>query len=564
MMAHHFMRYVLAAAAVVFMLWIGIPLAVHVGALFTPTGVWDYPWTLPELLTRVLQRTPMPASTVFCAVGILVILAALVWGVTSGNLGWQSNGRATILRLKLIVAWKSRPRRSPLTARAAEPLGRVGWFGFFGIRWFTDMLEETRVLIAPSGAGKTVRLVVRLILRARGAIVATSTKPDVLQLTAWLRMVRHPFARVMVFDPEGMVPWMGEQRVKWNIVAGCQDGQMAMKRAAAIVAARPIDGTQSSNSGFFTQAVTIVLQCMLHAAAIDGRTMRDVMRWMGDFEDDTPYNILRERPGAIRHWEQLLTKYCRGKADETVSSTDMSASGILNAFSIEAILEAVCPVDDDRVIDASGHHRTRDSLYLICKGEDSPAASVFTALVESVYLMASDDITRNGLCVPPLELVLDEAMNVCSIPALPRVMSTGRGEGIVPTVIAQDYQQIVDRYGESAATTIVNNATELLVLGGLKDADYLQKIAVLAGSLDHLGRGFAKQVLAPERIRTLWDGRALFFYRNQPPAVITLVPWWRSRQKSEYQASLAWAKAERDRYSTGEQFTGRMEEERAA
>jgi hypothetical protein len=34
------------------------------------------------------------------------------------------------------------------------------------------------------------------------------------------------------------------------------------------------------------------------------------------------------------------------------------------------------------VIDASGHH-CRDSLYLICKGEDSPAASVFTALVES-------------------------------------------------------------------------------------------------------------------------------------------------------------------------------------
>jgi type IV secretory pathway TraG/TraD family ATPase VirD4 len=136
--------------------------------------------------------------------------------------------------------------------------------------------------------------------------------------------------------------------------------------------------------------------------------------------------------------------------------------------------------------------------------------------------MASDDITRNGLCVPPLELVLDEAMNICSIPSLPRVMSTGRGRD--RSDIAQDYQQIVDRYGESAATTIVNNATELLVMGGLKDADYLQKIAVLAGSLDHLGRGFAKQVLAPERIRTLWDGRALFFYRNQPPAVITSFP----------------------------------------
>jgi hypothetical protein len=110
-----------------------------------------------------------------------------------------------------------------------------------------------------------------------------------------------------------MVPWMGERRVKWNIVAGCQDGQMAMKRAAAIVAARPIDGTQSSNSGFFTQAVTIVLQCMLHAAAIDGRTMRDVMRWMGDFEDDTPYNILRERPGRSATGSGCSRSTARGK-----------------------------------------------------------------------------------------------------------------------------------------------------------------------------------------------------------------------------------------------------------
>jgi hypothetical protein len=49
MMAHHFMRYV-AAAAVVFMLWIGIPLAVTWAHCSLPPG-WDYPWTLPELLT---------------------------------------------------------------------------------------------------------------------------------------------------------------------------------------------------------------------------------------------------------------------------------------------------------------------------------------------------------------------------------------------------------------------------------------------------------------------------------------------------------------------------------
>lgn len=547
-MGKQFLRLVIMAVSVILIVAVGIPLAVHIGSWLTPTGVTEYRWTTQGLLTQLMQGTRMPASTPFVLLVLFAILALLIWGVGSGMGLVGTRGTASILRLRFIVWWKSRPKRSPLTAKAARPLGRIGWFGFFGIRWFTDMLEETRVLIAPSGAGKTVRVVVRLILRAQGAIVATSTKPDVLMLTAWIRKMRHPFSKVVAFDPEGLVRWLGADRVKWDIVAGCEDGQMAIKRAAAIVAARPIDGSQSSNNGFFTQAVTIVLQCMLHAAAVGGRSMRDVMRWMGDFEDDTPYDILRETPGAIKAWEQLLTKYCRGKADETVSSTDMSASGILNAFSIEDILAAVCPGPDDRVIDIRTHHRTTDSLYLICKGEDSPAASVFTALVESMYVVASDDITRNGLCVPPLELVLDEAMNVCSIPSLPRVMSTGRGEGIVPTVIAQDFQQIVERYGESKATTIVNNATELLVMGGLKDSDYLQKLSALVGSLDHLGRGWSQQVLAPEKIRTLRDGRALFFYRNQPPAIITLPQWWRSPEKAEYRASLSWAKGLQRKY----------------
>lgn len=563
-MVSHFLRMLAVAACVLFLVLVGIPLAVHLANWITPTGVADYPWSTTGLLTVAMQRVPFPSSTFACVIAIVLVLVVVLWGVSAASGLLTPNGRASILRLKFIVALRSRPRRQPLTALASEPLGRIGWFGFFGIRWFKDMLEDTRMLIAPSGSGKTMRFVIRLILRAPGPIVATSTKPDVLEHTALVRMRRHPDGEVMAFDPENLVPWMGERRVKWDIVAGCEQPQMAIKRAAAIVAARPIDPGQSSSAGFFTQAVTIVLQCMLHAAAIGGRSMRDVMRWMGDFDDDVPYNILREAPGAQRSWEGLLTKYCRGKADETVSSTDMSASGILNAFSIDEVLDAVCPAEGDRVVDVSRHHRTVDSLYLICKGEDSPAASVFTALVESMYVMASDDVTRNGRCNPPLELELDEAMNVCTIPSLPRVMSTGRDEGIIGTVIAQDFPQVLDRYGEHKATTIVSNATELLIMGGLKDPDYLQKMSTLAGTLDHLGRGFAKQVLAPDRIRTLWAGRAVLFYRNQPPAVITLIPWWRSKQKREYQASLDWAAAERRRYAESQAAHAPMTEGAAA
>lgn len=570
--------------AIAAMLMVGIPAAVQLANVFTPTGVDSYPWWTPALLTMMMRGVPLPAATQACAFGILIAVIVLLALLSAAGLGFHSNGRASILQLRFYVWRKSSPwlqgiswpapwwklwlirgrRRAPLTAKAAVPLGRIGWFGFFGLRWFTDLQEDRRILLAPSGSGKTVRLVVHIILRALGPIVTTSTKPDVLILTGWVRKMRFPFAHVMAFDPEGLVPWMRSWRVKIDMVAGCEDGQMAMKRAAALVAARPLNGSQSSNADFFKQAVTIVLQCMLHAAAVKKLSMEDVMRWMGDFSDDTPYDILRDTPGAIHSWGQLLTKYCRGKADETVSSTDMSASGVLNAFSIKSILDSVCPREGDRVVDLARHHRTRDSLYLICKGEDSPAASVFTALVESMYVLASDDVTRNGRCVPALELVLDEWPNVCAIPSAPKIMSTGRDEGIILTGVAQDYPQIVVRYDESAAKTLVNNTAELIVMGGLKDDEYLERVSALAGSLETLGRGQARRVLAPEKIRTLREGKALLFYRNMLPVIITLPTWWRSKHKHEYEASLTWAKKEQELYAARAQFEDMIRQESAA
>ncbi len=83
-------------------------------------------------------------------------------------------------------------------------------------------------------------------------------------------------------------------------------------------------------------------------------------------------------------------------------------------------------------------------------------------------------------------------------PSLPAVMSTGRGEGIVPTIILQDHAQLVRRYSEAEAITIINNATQLMVMGGLKDDDYLRSCPRWRVD-DQLGRGWSKQVLAPRR-----------------------------------------------------------------
>ncbi|MFJ8896599.1 type IV secretory system conjugative DNA transfer family protein [Leifsonia sp. NPDC102414] len=514
---------------------VGIPIAVNLANLFAATG-YAYPLWLPTLLPRFITGTPVPAGTGVW-VGVFLLLTLL--GVAAVFVGWRGrDGLASGRALNRYVRRKSHPGRAPLTARHSQPLGRIGRFWRV---WFRDMYEEIRIMFAPSGSGKTVRFVVREILRAVGPVVTTSTKPDVLRLTAGIRMKLFPNSRVVVFDPEGLTYW--PWKVRWDIVAGCEDPQEAIRRATAIVAARPLQGdSSSSNSGFFHKAVIIVLQCMLHAAAVEGLTMREVMTWMSDFSDDTPYTILTDNPKARRSWERLLMKYCRGKADETVSSTDMSASGILNAFAVESILEAVCPSDDpDEMLNSDTFHATTDTLYLICKGEDSPASTVFTALVESMLNAASIAATRSerGFLFPPLSPILDEADNVCPIPSLKRFVSTGRGEGIFLTTIYQDFPQLVARYGEPSARTVINNATELLILGGLKDIAFLRDMSELAGDrrirhADASGGQWERRI-RPDDLHELRDGDALLFYRSRRAARIHLPAYWETEDADLYE-----------------------------
>ena len=70
------------------------------------------------------------------------------------------------------------------------------------------------------------------VVDAPGAVVATSTKADLVHLTAFARATT---GRVHVFDPDRLLAWPTPCR--WNIVAGCQDVREAMTRARAMVAA---------------------------------------------------------------------------------------------------------------------------------------------------------------------------------------------------------------------------------------------------------------------------------------------------------------------------------------
>lgn len=412
-------------------------------------------------------------------------------------------------------------------------------------------IEDQMVVVAPPGAGKTTMLAVGMVADAQGPVVVTSTKVDLLRLTQDIRAARTSpdgsAARIHVFDPAGVSRW--PTTTTWDIVGGCEDPLEADARASAMVRAAPLG--QGRNVDFFEKAAGIVLASLLRAAALGGKTIRDVNRWAKDFSDEEPYTILRTMTPEYDQSAKQLAKFCRADARETIDSTAMSLSLILKPLSILGVDEAV--MGSRNAFDVHAFLNSNDTLYLISEagGEDSVAPLV-TALVASVTRAAQkvSQRTESGALDRPLLLMLDEVANIAPIPNLPSLMSEGRSRHIQVCAVFQSQGQLRDRWGDAGGSTIFNAASVKLMLGGLAEAEFLESVSRLAGER-HVERRTTQfggagstsvstereRVIALAEIAQLQVGTALMFYRHCKPALVVLIPWWLRKDASRFRLS---------------------------
>src|SRR5207247_380820 len=92
---------------------------------------------------------------------------------------------------------------------------------------------ETSVLvIGPTRSGKTSALVIPSLLQWRGPAIATSTKSELVDITAGHRQSIGP---VHVYDPTGEIR-DSYQGVSWSPIAGCADLDRAWQVASWLCA----------------------------------------------------------------------------------------------------------------------------------------------------------------------------------------------------------------------------------------------------------------------------------------------------------------------------------------
>lgn len=398
--------------------------------------------------------------------------------------------------------------------------------------------EDQIAVWAPTGGGKSLHLMIGACLDAPGALVATSTRPELLDA---IMEARTSMGQVWVFDPLDMATWV--EPMVWDPIAGAQDSKVAVSRGLAFASGLAGDKTDEQNQ-FFTGAAALIMTRLMHAAALEGRDMLDVFRWALDLERTTEATeILAAHPAAEVLYAETLKTATEG-ADETVNSVRMTLGQSIEPVLSRRVLRQLVPAPGIPQFTAAEFVRSTDTLILITDDNaESNVSALTTMLLNEVVTAAKAAAAQSegGRLDPVLRIVGDEIANVAPLPKLAGYLTDSRGAGIQWLCAFQSVAQILARWGDKTGKQLLVSLNASMVLGGLQDDEALERFSRLVGKTDlvqviatldrdtstssHSVSLAEREVLRPEEIRQLPEGRALLIYKNAPAMLVDLIPW---------------------------------------
>lgn len=336
--------------------------------------------------------------------------------------------------------------------------------------------EDVVLTIAGPRRGKSAASAARII-DAPGKVLATSIRDDALKHTIGPRSER---GRIFIWNPEGLGAYGSNMR--WNPVCGCEDVQVAIRRAGYMVESQTRQGL--SDAQFWSDLATVTLAGLLHAAALANYSMVDVYRWsLGT--DDTPIRILRQAKHANSAQRDDVENFLEAMPERTRGSVATTLRNTLQFMRDPEIAEMVSPAPDaEGLFDVADFVTStgKDTLYLVSAGDDGTTAPLFSALIaEMAYTIRYGAAGAGGRLDPPLDMELDEVANIAPIPVHLWVSWMG-GCGIRMRIYAQTWSQLVDKY-RGLAESLWACASIKVIYGGTSEEALLKKINGLAGTV---------------------------------------------------------------------------------
>jgi len=330
--------------------------------------------------------------------------------------------------------------------------------------------QHHALVIGPPRSGKTTSVVIPTVAAHDGPVLVTSTKHDVLHAT--IRR-RRQLGTCWLWDPISTGPFpAGVEPLRWSPIQGCQRWDTAVARAWSLAAAaRP--GQQFTESAHWLERAQALLAPLLHAVALEGLDLAQLLGWLQRHELDPPLDILDE------HHARFASNLLRGieRTDRRERSGIYStADSILAAYRTDAALAAARASNFDPATFATGRHTVYICAPAAAQAHQAPLVVAFIHHIR-------DTINERPRPWPPVIWALDEVANIAPIPDLPNIVADSAAQGLLVLACLQDLSQARQRWGPAADGFLTLFATTL-ILPGIADLPTLQLVSALAGETE--------------------------------------------------------------------------------
>jgi type IV secretion system protein VirD4 len=363
---------------------------------------------------------------------------------------------------------------------ASADAGHGAYLGHSTGGWCFVRPEQSVMILGPPRSGKTSSLIIPNVMVSNGAVVSTSTKPDVLDATINVRSQR---GRCFLFDPtESVDRSRALLALRWSPLQSCTTWLAALSMARSLVEVGSASGGRAprSDGSHWVERAQALMAPLLHAAALGGADMRTVLTWVDRRQALPAQQILAGEPGGATELARNLLDGIVATDERELSGIWSTASGSLTGFRSDQSLDATAHPD----FDPTQFVTSSDTIYIAAPAHrQALVAPMVVGLIDDIRhatYARSAERTRGSRSQPPVLLALDEVANIAPIPDLPSMISEGGGQGLVTLACLQDLSQARSRWPDHAdgfpslfGTTVV--------LPGIGDVKTLEALSILAG-----------------------------------------------------------------------------------
>jgi type IV secretory pathway TraG/TraD family ATPase VirD4 len=548
-------------------IWLAIGAAVVVGGgawVSAHLGSWMAGLAAPpahpiDLVAGLVKgRVPWPVQSTIVACVLLGVLIALT--VTVLVVRSRTAHKRTRVDKAAVHMGRGKDLDHLGTKGATATAVRLGVENSTGVRLGRSVAgkrplwaswEDMLILIAGPRTMKTTSYAVPAILDAPGAVIATSNKRDIVDVT---RSIRAEAGAVWVFDPQSVAE--EEPTWWWNPLSYVKNEATAGNLAQHFANGSREPGTKPD--AYFDPAGQNLLKAFLLAASLDSAPVTQVYTWLTRPHDEAPAELLRTAGydllsdmvmGHIREPEKQRAGVY-GTARQMVSClTDREVSQWVTPARNTTVDTDPRPqfVPEDFV-------RGKGTLYSLSREGVGTAGPLVTALTVAVVEAAEKYATSQpgGRLATPLLGILDEAANVCRWKALPDQYSHYGSRGIILMTILQSWSQGVEVWTLEGMRKLWSASNVKIYGGGVSEVGYLDELSRLIGQYSYInvsrshsrtGSSSSRQenkdeILSVADLTALPRFRAILLASGAPATMIETIPWMNGPHAQKVRDSL--------------------------